>query len=188
MKRFFWGLAGAGAIILSACSSGAPMAPIGLDKRPANSPAELAALSAPQGADVPSSDQPAEVTPSSLAPNPPGQADGSARLAPRNFVFSDYSAPGGFLTLSASDRDAVLAQARSASGIRILCRTDRVRPSKTGRAAALRRGAVVRRFLIAQGVPPQKIRLYVRSCGAFIADNATPTGKAKNRRVEIVFS
>lgn len=185
MKRFaiiVVGLTGAG---LVACSSGAPMAPVGLDKHPANSPGEVALLTARQPA--------SEILPPVPAASP-GAAGSQAHVETasiRNiegFTFSDFSAPGGFMALPSETRDIVLSAARSSARVKVLCRTDRVKASKTSRELALRKGAAVRRFLISQGVPPEKVRLYVRSTGAFVADNGTVAGKAKNRRVEIQFS
>lgn len=171
MKRFaiiVVGLTGAG---LVACSSGAPMAPVGLDKHPANSPGEVALLTARQPA-------------SEILPPVPAASIRNIE----GFTFSDFSAPGGFMALPSETRDIVLSAARSSARVKVLCRTDRVKASKTSRELALRKGAAVRRFLISQGVPPEKVRLYVRSTGAFVADNGTVAGKAKNRRVEIQFS
>jgi hypothetical protein len=163
------------------------MAPLGLDKRPANSPAEVAALNTVASSRSDATDAP---VPKLAGPQivPTATAREASNGSANHFIFSDYTAPGGFMAIDPSAREAVLSQARSASSVRILCRTDRSRPSKAARATALRRGAAVRRFLISQGVPPQNVRLYVRSCGAFVADNATLIGKAKNRRVEILFS
>jgi outer membrane protein OmpA-like peptidoglycan-associated protein len=43
----------------------------------------------------------------------------------------------------------------------------------------------VRRLLISLNVEPQRIRLFYRGAGNFVANNSTPEGKALNRRVEI---
>ena len=43
----------------------------------------------------------------------------------------------------------------------------------------------LRRPLIGQGVDAKKIRAFYNSAGGFVADNSTPEGRAKNRRVDI---
>jgi len=184
MKRLAILILAALAAVLVACSSSAPPAPIGLDKRPANSADAIASLARPTAdrtaaATVPGAPQPlAQSTDAQLASAPPGL---------RVMILSDKMAPRGVASLSLEQRSELLTAARSAGSIRILCRGDRARPSAAIRALLLRRGVTIKRFLVAQGIEPGKIRLFVRSAGAFIADNATASGRAQNRRVEIQF-
>jgi len=189
MRRLLWAIGCLSATALISCSTGAPMAPLGFDKRPANTPAEVATLTTQASDNVPQSELalPPVQARDTQAPSAAVVPDLRGLIGNR-FSFSDVSAPGGFMTLDPAVRANVLRQALSASTIRILCRTDQSRPSRTARAAALKRGAAVRRFLINQGVLQHKIRLYVRSTGAFVADNRTPAGRAQNRRVEILFN
>jgi outer membrane protein OmpA-like peptidoglycan-associated protein len=81
----------------------------------------------------------------------------------------------------------MLGSARRASEVLIRARTDFTASSARARAAAMRRGADAKRYLIRQGIPAAKIRLYYRSAGGFVENNTTATGRAKNRRVEIQF-
>ena len=59
--------------------------------------------------------------------------------------------------------------------------------SRANLRLSIQRAENLRDFLVANGVPPEI--LHVRGMGesAPIADNATPAGRAKNRRVEILF-
>ena len=47
------------------------------------------------------------------------------------------------------------------------------------------RALAARQYLIGQGVDAKKIRAFYNSAGGFVADNSTPEGRAKNRRVDI---
>ncbi len=49
---------------------------------------------------------------------------------------------------------------------------------------SLRRAAAVRKFMAAYGIPPTRLKLAALSEQDPIADNSTPEGRAKNRRVE----
>ena len=173
------------AALLIGCSSAAPTAPIGLNKRPANTAGALASLAHP----------PAEPTAAASAPDgPPATVPSnvlsghSVRAIPGVVILSDQSAPRGIVSLTPDQRAELLTAARSAGSIRIYCRGDRSRPSKAIHARLLQRGVVIKRWLIGQGVAPARIRIFVRSAGAFVADNSTSLGRAQNRRVEIQFS
>ncbi len=75
--------------------------------------------------------------------------------------------------------------ARSANRIYLHGHTDAFVASETGTELAIRRAVEVRRLLIALNVDPERIRLFYRGAGNFVANNSTPEGKAMNRRVEI---
>ena len=75
--------------------------------------------------------------------------------------------------------------ARSANRIYLHGHTDAFVASETGTELAIRRAVEVRRLLISLNVDPQRIRLFYRGAGNFVANNSTPEGKAMNRRVEI---
>ncbi len=49
---------------------------------------------------------------------------------------------------------------------------------------SLRRAASVRKFMARYGIPPSRLRLAALSENDPVADNSTPEGRAKNRRVE----
>jgi hypothetical protein len=75
--------------------------------------------------------------------------------------------------------------ARSANRIYLHGHTDAFVASETGTELAIRRAVEVRRLLISLNVDPERIRLFYRGAGNFVANNSTPEGKAMNRRVEI---
>jgi hypothetical protein len=76
---------------------------------------------------------------------------------------------------------------RSAHRIFLHGHTDAFAASETGTQLALRRAVEVKRLLISLNVDPERIRLFYRGAGNFVANNSTPEGKAMNRRVEIEF-
>ena len=75
--------------------------------------------------------------------------------------------------------------AGSANRIYLHGHTDAYVASETGTELAIRRAVEVRRLLISLNVEPERIRLFYRGAGNFVANNSTPEGKALNRRVEI---
>lgn len=85
-----------------------------------------------------------------------------------------------------SEVATALAQGDASSKIIIEGHTDSVGSPEMNQALSLRRAEAVRDELVAQGVPAD--RLSVQGFGPTrpIADNATPAGRANNRRVEIV--
>jgi hypothetical protein len=82
-------------------------------------------------------------------------------------------------------RGAVRGVVRSANRIYLHGHTDAFVASETGTELAIRRAVEVRRLLISLNVDPERIRLFYRGAGNFVANNSTPEGKAMNRRVEI---
>jgi outer membrane protein OmpA-like peptidoglycan-associated protein len=75
--------------------------------------------------------------------------------------------------------------ARAANRIYLHGHTDAYVASETGTELAIRRAVEVRHLLISLNVEPERIRLFYRGAGNFVANNSTPEGKALNRRVEI---
>ncbi len=84
--------------------------------------------------------------------------------------------------------DNLLRTARSAARIGIRAGSD----SNVATAANVKvveaRAEQARQYLIANGVPAQKMTTKVFSAGGFVADNSTAEGKARNRRTEIEVS
>lgn len=74
---------------------------------------------------------------------------------------------------------------RSANRIYLHGHTDAYVASETGTELAIRRTVEVRKLLMSLDVEPERIRLFYRGAGNFLANNSTPEGKALNRRVEI---
>ena len=81
--------------------------------------------------------------------------------------------------------EALLQAARTATKILIRGRTDSMRANPVDQRIALGRAAAARRFLISNGIAPERIVVFFRSAGGFAVDNTTMEGKARNRRVEI---
>ena len=80
---------------------------------------------------------------------------------------------------------ALIDQARSAALIVMRGRTDgNVESAAEGRIAR-ERAAAVRAYFVQAGVDPARIRTTYQSVGDHAADNGTPAGRARNRRVEI---
>lgn len=165
---------------LSACSAGAPHAPVGLNRRPANSAETIEQLTGDRTPSPASAlmDQPDRMTMLTAArtgqPRPP-------------MIISDFDNPAGFAGLSSKAKASLIESARASGSVTIFCRGDRGSARAGQWSLLVRRGAPVRAFLIANGVQANRVRLLARSAGDFVADNRTATGRAKNRRVEIHF-
>ncbi len=192
--RFGLLIAGSAATLLTACSSDAPRAPIGLDRRPANSPATMLSLRS-SGSDtgkpplvVGERFSTSGAEPKVLPDRAPANTVPAIPASLTVVIVSDASAPLGLASLSQAERTQLVASAKAARQIVLLCRGDRLRPSPASWTAALRRGVRVKLFLVGEGVDPKRISLLVRSAGAFVANNRTPSGRATNRRVEIHFA
>ncbi len=65
--------------------------------------------------------------------------------------------------------------------------TDNIGTSKANRDLSLKRANRVRDFLVAAEVDSDRIKVYGRGEDNFIASNKTAQGRAKNRRIEIIF-
>jgi outer membrane protein OmpA-like peptidoglycan-associated protein len=64
--------------------------------------------------------------------------------------------------------------------------TDNVGADDKNQELSLRRAQAVRDYLVAQGVPAERVQAVGRGEGSPVAPNTTPEGRANNRRVEIV--
>jgi outer membrane protein OmpA-like peptidoglycan-associated protein len=74
---------------------------------------------------------------------------------------------------------------RAANRIYLHGHTDAFVASDAGTQLAIRRAVEVRSLLISLNVEPQRMRMFYRGAGNFVANNSTADGKALNRRVEI---
>lgn len=81
--------------------------------------------------------------------------------------------------------EPMLRAAREGSHVTIRGRTDSYYASDANQRIAVSRAVEAKRFLVAQGISPSKIRIFFLSAGGFIDDNATTDGRAHNRRVEV---
>ena len=69
--------------------------------------------------------------------------------------------------------------------VRIVGHTDNVGSDAVNNPLSVNRAAATRDYLVSRGVAGSRIAIDGRGSREPIADNATPAGKAKNRRVEI---
>jgi outer membrane protein OmpA-like peptidoglycan-associated protein len=79
----------------------------------------------------------------------------------------------------------LLRLAHLSQRIEIRGRTDSWTDNAADRSIAQSRAVRAREFLIANGIDAGKIRTTFLARGGYLADNATPAGRALNRRVEI---
>lgn len=107
-----------------------------------------------------------------------------ARLAQGRFIvrFADNSAS---VEIDAPTLEELSDLAAQVKGLTVTGYTDAARLTPGGTRLALRRALAVRKLLQDRGMDPSKIQIRYFGAGRFAADNATPEGKAENRRVEI---
>jgi outer membrane protein OmpA-like peptidoglycan-associated protein len=75
--------------------------------------------------------------------------------------------------------------ARSANRIYLHSHSDAYVASEAESQLAIRRAVELRNLLVSLDVEPERVRLFYRGVGNFVANNSTRAGKALNRRVEI---
>ena len=76
-----------------------------------------------------------------------------------------------------------------AERVLIVGRTDNVGPNAPNQAIALARAAAVRYHIKRVSTSlPDDIRIDARGLCCYVASNDTPEGRARNRRVEVVFT
>jgi OOP family OmpA-OmpF porin len=142
---------------------------------------------------APTSGRPSEAGSASEA----GRSDGSgqetggddaalaAALSGRPVTFGTGSA-----LLSAGDRaglDGVAAVLRAGTvSALVVGHTDSTGPTAVNQALSLGRARAAVDYLVAEGVPATRLRAVGLGASRPVADNATPAGRAANRRVEIV--
>lgn len=86
---------------------------------------------------------------------------------------------------SATFEEQLLKAAKNSKHIEIRGRTDAEFDNEIDRVIALERAFRARKFLILHGIDANKIRSNSMTSGGHVAENKTPEGRAKNRRVEI---
>lgn len=82
-------------------------------------------------------------------------------------------------------RSQLLALSHSAANIAVRGYTDSDAETPRSNALAKARAEAAKRYLVSMGVSAEKITVDFNGAGNFIADNASPGGRAANRRVEI---
>ena len=81
--------------------------------------------------------------------------------------------------------DAMAESLAKGERIEIRGRTDSWTDNAVDLSIAQSRAVRAREFLLANGIETGKIRTTFLASGGYVADNATPAGRALNRRVEI---
>lgn len=107
-----------------------------------------------------------------------------ARMAEARYVvrFADNSAS---LEIDGPTLEDLSDLAAHVQGLTVTGYTDASHLTPGGSRLALRRALAVRKLLQERGMDPTKIQVRYFGAGRFAEDNATPEGKAANRRVEI---
>ena len=83
------------------------------------------------------------------------------------------------------DRFAQTLQANAITTVRIIGHTDNTGSDAVNDPLSVRRAASARDYLASRGVTPNRIAIDGRGSHEPMADNSTPSGRSKNRRVEI---
>ncbi len=96
--------------------------------------------------------------------------------------FDDYSAE---VKIAPALLGGLANTARAANRIYVHAHTDAFVGSDAGTELAIRRAVAVRSALVSLDVEAERIRLFYRGTGHFVANNSSREGKALNRRVEI---
>jgi outer membrane protein OmpA-like peptidoglycan-associated protein len=87
--------------------------------------------------------------------------------------------------LDISETASLLPALAKARRIELRGRTDNDRSNDADEKIAWRRAQAVQRYLVSQGVSPGIISINHVSAGDYVSDNASTTGRALNRRVDI---
>lgn len=91
------------------------------------------------------------------------------------------------ISLSPGAREILRLAARSATSITLRGRTDNVGSRAVNMQIARSRTAAARALLARFGVPAERIHIDALPMADYLDDNTTETGRARNRRVELVF-
>lgn len=83
------------------------------------------------------------------------------------------------------DRFATTLNQNQATTVRIIGHTDNVGSDAANNLLSVNRASATRNYLVARGVATNRISIDGRGEHEPVADNETPAGRAKNRRVEI---
>jgi outer membrane protein OmpA-like peptidoglycan-associated protein len=122
--------------------------------------------------------------PAVAAPLPASAA--VAAPAAHNIVYAIFFDFGSTeVSVPSAEGERLIADARNAPLVMLRGRTDGSTESPGETRVARGRVATVRAFLLRAGVDDWRIRSTWQPTGDFIADNASPEGRARNRRVEI---
>jgi outer membrane protein OmpA-like peptidoglycan-associated protein len=136
----------------------------------------------------------AATTPASPATPPkpiaaaPRPDDPSYVRTPEGVMVRVFFATGGRTIVRPDDGlQRLETEATGAQEIRIAGYTDNIGPDTVNAKLAQSRAEAIRTLMLKRGVPPERIVVTWSAGGRDIADNTTETGRAMNRRVEVLF-
>lgn len=142
--------------------------------RAASASASASASAASAASSAPAVGVPSLVPPAVAAP------------AARNIVYAIFFDYGSTeVSMPDADGERLIAVARNAPLVMLRGRTDGSAESPGETRVARGRVSAVHAYLLQAGVDDWRIRSTWQPTGDFIADNALPEGRARNRRVEI---
>jgi len=123
--------------------------------------------------------------PIAAAPRPD---DPSYLRTPEGVMVRVFFATGGRTIVRLDDGlQRLETEATGAQEIRIAGYTDNIGPDTINAKLAQSRAEAIRTLMLKRGVPPERIVVTWSASGRDIADNSTETGRAMNRRVEVLF-
>ncbi len=123
--------------------------------------------------------------PIAAAPRPD---DPSYVRTPEGVMVRVFFATGGRTIVRPDDGlQRLETEATGAHEIRIAGYTDNIGPDTVNAKLAQSRAEAIRTLMLKRGVPPERIVVTWSAGGRDIADNTTETGRAMNRRVEVLF-
>jgi hypothetical protein len=131
----------------------------------------------------------------STPPTPPKPIVGAPRpddpsyvRTPEGVMVRVFFATGGRTIVRPDDGlQRLETEATGAQEIRIAGYTDNVGPETINAKLAQSRAEAIRTLMLKRGVPAERIVVTWSAGGRDIADNTTETGRAMNRRVEVLF-
>jgi flagellar motor protein MotB len=131
-------------------------------------------------------------TAAAAAPKPvvatPRTDDSSYVRTPEGVMVRVFFATGGRTIVRPDDGlQRLETEAAGAQEIRIAGYTDNIGPDTVNAKLAQSRAEAIRTLMLKRGVPPERIVVTWSASGRDIADNSTETGRAMNRRVEVLF-
>jgi hypothetical protein len=114
--------------------------------------------------------------------------DPSYVRTPEGVMVRVFFATGGRTIVRPDDGlQRLETEATGAQEIRIAGYTDNIGPDTINAKLAQSRAEAIRTLMVKRGVPPERIVVTWSAGGRDIADNNTETGRAMNRRVEVLF-
>lgn len=165
----------------------------------APAPAPAPVVVAPPPASAPSLEPapkpaPPPVAAAPIAPPVPAPAPAPVRAKPQSITLgADAAFDSGKADLKPEGRaklDQLASQLREVNydAISVTGHTDNVGAAAANQRLSERRAEAVKAYLASRGVDAAKIRTSGRGLSAPVADNKTPQGRARNRRVDVEIS